>query len=789
MKKAFVLFMLNLCFGLIQAQELKRQASLGASLEPQSQGGFKIQSLSPKGSAEQIGLAIGDQIISLNQQIITDYPSLFEALKGKKAGQMAEFEVERKGKKIKLKGPLQARPLETSDYSELIYDQAAFKNGQVRVIINKPKGLKDKAPALLFIPGYACSSMDNLETEHPYKRIIDVFGRAGFVVLRIEKSGLGDSENTPSCESCDLHDEIENFQAGLDKLKSLSFVDTNKIIIFGHSMGGIIAPALGAKNRVAGLIVYGTTAKSWFEYQLEMYRVQNLLAEMEPLAYEQSIREQYELNYRFFVQNESLLSLAQDPKNDSILRQAWLYDGQGKIFGRNADYWRQIQGINHLENWKNTQAKVLVQYGAADFQAFSQADHEQIVRTVNYYRPNQASLQIFPETDHYFAKSGTMKKAFDAFNEQNYQALFLNYDSAVGHSALAWARGIFEQPKQVKEADFQWEVLNTEPYAGKQDDVYFINEKTGWYINGTGRLYQTQDGGKTWKKLYEKQGSFFRTLVFLDEKRGFLGTVGTDYFPNVLDTIALYQTEDGGQTWSPVDYQGPYVKGLCALDLVRETYINKGQIDYKLHLYGVGRVGSPAFMLYSSDGGQTWTSKSMGQDCAMLFDVKMINKQKGFVCAATDADLSKSNALMLKTEDGGQTWLKVYQSERPFETTWKMSFPSEQIGYATIQSYNPDPNVKQQRIIKTEDGGQTWRELDLVSEHQARPFGIGFIDDKHGFVGTMTSGFETQDGGQTWKPINLGRACNKIRIQRDEAGAVYGYAIGLQVLKLKQAKD
>jgi photosystem II stability/assembly factor-like uncharacterized protein len=269
----------------------------------------------------------------------------------------------------------------------------------------------------------------------------------------------------------------------------------------------------------------------------------------------------------------------------------------------------------------------------------------------------------------------------------------------------------------------------------------------------------------------------------VDSLRGFAGTVGTEYFPNVSDTIPLYGTSDGGKTWNPVSYNGPYVKGLCAIEIVKEQFINQGKIDYKIHIYAVGRVGSPANMMVSHDGGLSWTSNSMNKDCKMLFDIKMFDKNNGFVCAATDEDISQSNALILKTNDGGKTWKKVYQSNRPFETTWKASFPTEKIGYITIQSYNPDPNVKQQRVAKTTDGGETWNEINLVEDAGAREFGIGFIDENHGFVGTMNSGYETKDGGKSWQPVNLGMACNKIRIYKDANGKAYGYAIGVDVMK------
>jgi len=262
-----------------------------------------------------------------------------------------------------------------------------------------------------------------------------------------------------------------------------------------------------------------------------------------------------------------------------------------------------------------------------------------------------------------------------------------------------------------------------------------------------------------------------------------VGTVGTDYFPNVTDTIPLYGTKDGGRTWKPVPYKEPYVKGLCAFDVVKEQYINHGKIDYKTHIFGVGRVGSPANILISHDGGETWTSRSMNADCKMLFDIKMINKNTGFACAATNEDISQSNALILKTTDGGATWKNVYQSKRPFETTWKASFPNDLVGYVTIQSYNPDATVKQQRVAKTTDGGNTWVEINLTEDATAREFGIGFIDENHGFVGTMNSGFETLDGGKTWSKTDMGRACNKIRIYRTANKKIYGYAIGVNVYK------
>lgn len=764
--------------------QLERRPWFGAQIEYVKENGISgikiIQvhggtSVALKLQTNDLLTKIGDATFVSSEDFVTKFLTY-------KTKDEIKISLVRGKKEIVLKAAVVGRPFETDDNATVIYDEAAYKGGQLRVIINKPFK-EGKMPAMLFIPGYTCSSIDELTSDHPYKRIVDAYVEAGYVTFRIEKSGLGDSKNTPPCESCDLYDEIENFEVGLKKLKTLPYVDTNQIIIVGHSMGGIVAPAVSARHKVAGVVVYGTTAKSWFENQIEMYRVQNALAGMNPIEVEQSVIEQYDLNYRYFVKKEKLEDIARDPRADSLLRTYWEYDGKGKIFSRNAEYWRQIQDIPHLENWKNTTAKVLVQFGESDFQAFSRVDHQQIVNTVNHFHPANATLMTYPSTDHYFAKSGTMQEAYNKFVNGQIQQLFDEYNPEVGLSVVKWSNEILSKKDEPKIAEKGWKKLNTARYPGKQDDITFINEKEGWYVNGYGTIYHTQNGGESWEKQLEKKGTFFRCIAFVDSLVGFAGTVGTDYFPNVTDTIPLYGTSDGGKSWNPVSYKGPYVKGLCAIEIVKEQFINHGKTDYKIHLYAVGRVGAPANMMVSHDGGATWTSNSMNKDCKMLFDIKMFDKNNGIVCAATDEDIEKSNAMILKTTDGGKSWKKVYQSNRPFETTWKASFPTENIGYVTIQSYNPDPNVKQQRVAKTTDGGNSWQEINLVEDAAAREFGIGFLDENHGFVGTMNSGYETKDGGKSWLPVNLGMACNKIRIYKDANGKVYGYAIGVDVMK------
>ena len=329
-----------------------------------------------------------------------------------------------------------------------------------------------------------------------------------------------------------------------------------------------------------------------------------------------------------------------------------------------------------------------------------------------------------------------------------------------------------------------WSKLETEPYRGKQDDIFFIDENTGWYVNGAGMIFKTVDGGKSWTKLLEKPGTFFRCLAFLDPQHGFAGNIGPDYFPNVTDKVPLYETLDGGQNWQPVTtIEGKPIVGLCAMQVLREEFINAGNLESRIRLIGVGRVGGPTSMIVSDDLGKTWQQIDISQSAAMAFDVQFFNRNEGFIAAASSSDLSESHALILSTSDGGKSWQKAWQSERPFETTWKIAFPSRQVGYITIQSYNPDPKVSQRFVAKTTDAGKTWTEVQLVDDPKVREFGIAFLDENVGWVGAVPNGFQTIDGGKSWQAINFGNAVNKIRLLKTNDKHV-GYAIGTNVYRI-----
>ena len=90
--------------------------------------------------------------------------------------------------------------------------------------------------------------------------------------------------------------------------------------------------------------------------------------------------------------------------------------------------------------------------------------------------------------------------------------------------------------------------------------------------------------------------------------------------------------------------------------------------------------------------------------------------------------------VVLLTEDGGQTWVNRVaniQDQFPLgEWGWKIQFLNDQLGFVSLE------NFSDAAILKTTDGGQTWKRLKVNDpQGNVNLEGIGFIDEQRGWVG------------------------------------------------------
>ena len=323
----------------------------------------------------------------------------------------------------------------------------------------------------------------------------------------------------------------------------------------------------------------------------------------------------------------------------------------------------------------------------------------------------------------------------------------------------------------------QWHALPTETYPKKRDDIVFVDIRTGFYGTGRGHLYRTQDGGQSWQLILSKPGTFIRSLGFIDSRHGFFGNLGVG-LASITDPTPLYETKDGGATWKAAKIGSVSIPGVCSIDILKSRSIYEGDVSERYYIHAGGRANGPAKLLRSEDDGRTWVLIDLSGQAGMILDVKFFDPNIGFIFAGTSGDLSQSNALILKTTDGGRTWRQVYRSIRLNEIIWKGSFADSLVGYATVQ--NDDPANLQQHVVKTVDGGEHWSEIPLVMSKGMEELGIGFVTPDKGWVGATVGGFETSDGGKSWRQSSLAPKANKIRTRAAD-GTPMIYAIGSEV--------
>jgi len=435
-----------------KAQELARAGMGGFIPVPVTQaladqlglediGGFYIQNVFKKGTGTNVGLQAGDILIAINDFPVNRYSDFGELpIQKIRGGDEVHYTVLRNGTQMVLSGIVETRPVEQSVNHDVIYDHIEFKGGLVRTIINKPKG-KGPFPAVLFIQGYNCQSIDNPGPRHPYRLLAQQFANAGIAFMRVEKPGIGDCLNTPNCYTMDFNTEMDCFLEALKAMSSYAFVEQGQIFLFGHSMGGYLAPQMARSVNVAGIAVYGTGHLPWREYLLQMLRFQ---LPRQNLSYKQTearMLDFYKILYALLVENKPPeMIAAMDPSYGQLMQMGLMWDGNDFMFGRHYKALLSVDKMNATAAWAQFKGKVLSIFGTADFQAVNDASHREIVNIVNRHNPGHARYWEASDTDHSFIRTGSMEETV-RLSPQEYTQLFrTGFNTEIAEEIIQWIK-------------------------------------------------------------------------------------------------------------------------------------------------------------------------------------------------------------------------------------------------------------------------------------------------------------------------------------------------------------
>lgn len=376
--------------------------------------GVIVTRVFPDSTACEGGIKENDVILEINETKILNTSQFLTLAGSLKEGKKLEITILRGKEKVVKELTLKAFPKETSSDFEIIYTSVSVNGTLLRAIITKPFGEK-KYPALFFIQGLSCSSVEYPFdfAPNPYKTILYELTKKGFVTMRVEKSGIGDSEGV-NCRDVGFNIETEGFLRGLEQFKKYDFVDPENVFIFGHSMGGVMAPVIASEIPVKGIIVFGTVSKIWTEYEMENMRRQRELEGMDFVEMEKILRGKEEFLYHFYIEKMTPEEIIKKyPQFEEY------FDDETHMYGRHYSFFQELYDINLSEKWKSVNTDVLAIWGEGDFVS-SREDHILIKNMVNYYNPGKGSYLQMKNIDHSFHRVSSMEKSYKQEYEEEF---------------------------------------------------------------------------------------------------------------------------------------------------------------------------------------------------------------------------------------------------------------------------------------------------------------------------------------------------------------------------------
>jgi pimeloyl-ACP methyl ester carboxylesterase len=400
---------------------LPRRGILGVSTTDTS-GAVTISAVLPALPGALAGLQAGDVIATLDGTPVPNVADFLTRLR-RPAGQTVALGIKRGGDTMAMRVVLAEAPKETDPAVDTRYDELEIDRSLRRTLLTAPRGASGKHPAVLIVGGIGCFSIDVASNpEDAYLRLTHDLSRRGFVTMRLEKSGVGDSQGPP-CATVDFVTEAASYGVALDALRADPHVDSAHVYVVGHSIGTIVGPRLALAKPLAGLIVADGVGRDWLEYELANSRRQEELGGATPTEVDRALLLKEDCMHRMLVERQSRSALLLVKPDCKDYTQYPAPDA----------YLQQLAPLNIAEPWMKLTIPVLAIYGSADF-ITDEADHRRIVDIVNAVHPGNARLAVIAGMDHYLTPAGSQRASFDRVAKR----AGAPYDRRFSDTVVAW---------------------------------------------------------------------------------------------------------------------------------------------------------------------------------------------------------------------------------------------------------------------------------------------------------------------------------------------------------------
>jgi hypothetical protein len=283
-------------------------------------------------------------------------------------------------------------PAPAAEATDLDREEVRIDYGNVSLAgtITRPRGATGTLPAIFLLSGSGGQDRNGVSSgiDLGTREILDRLTREGFLVLRVDDRGVG--ESTGPTDGLTFDCLVEDARQAVRYLQGRADVDASHISLIGHSEGGVSAPILVAEMDLAALVLMAAPGRSIEELireQLAYGKELQGAGEEEVAALDRAI-------VSFFAQiaNEDEIDVQDLPPELRVFAgaEAWL---------------RSHAKQDPAANLQRVRAPVLLLQGARDIQASAERDAKRLESALAEVEHPDFELVVFPELDHLFKRT------------------------------------------------------------------------------------------------------------------------------------------------------------------------------------------------------------------------------------------------------------------------------------------------------------------------------------------------------------------------------------------------
>src|SRR6266516_379413 len=219
----------------------------------------------------------------------------------------------------------------------------------------------------------------------------------------------------------------------------------------------------------------------------------------------------------------------------------------------------------------------------------------------------------------------------------------------------------------------------------------------------------------------------FQQIQFIDELWGWAATAHT-----------LWKTDDGGKVWAEV-------RSASEITLLKNHQPQALLAMFQLLTRNEGWLLEDDYLLHTTDAGKTWQKQIFKN--VIIRSFAFVSEKRGWAVGEllhiNDGAPESWEGVIFSTSDRGTTWKKAQvRGHRHFN--WRL-FDVWPVTLGEVW-------VVGDIILKSVDGGKTWREVDIPDGVFGMPMRIRFASPSVGWIRTSQGDkyLLTTHGGKTW---------------------------------------